>query len=229
MIWLEQFLYIVRLPQLYGGKNMIPNWKIYPRSQGHSTVYLKNVVTDPSIEVGEYTMYDDFVRDPRDFQRNNVLYHYPECNHDKLKIGKFCSIACGAKFIFNAANHALGSLSTYPFPIFFEEWGLLTDTDSIAQAWDNHGDIVVGSEKSKCYLPAVREHTNAMCALTGRGITPDIQIPDQPVNRKLDAAAVRRGLDNILSNAVKYSDGDLCVAMTTEGEITFANQTIGGT
>lgn len=88
---------------------MIPNWKIYPRSQGHSTVYLKNVVTDSSIEVGEYTMYDDFVRDPRDFQRNNVLYYYPECNHDKLKIGKFCSIACGAKFVFNAANHALGS------------------------------------------------------------------------------------------------------------------------
>ncbi len=51
---------------------MIPQWKIYPRSQGHSTVYLKNVVTDPSIEVGEYTIYDDFVHDPRDFQRNNV-------------------------------------------------------------------------------------------------------------------------------------------------------------
>lgn len=101
---------------------MIPSWKVYPRSQGHSTVYLQNVVTDPSIEVSAYTMYDDFERDPRDFQRNNVLYHYPECNHDKLCIGKFCSIACGAKFLFNAANHALGSLSTYPFPIFFEEW-----------------------------------------------------------------------------------------------------------
>lgn len=101
---------------------MIPNWKIYPRSQGHSTVYLKNVVNDPAITVGDYTIYDDFANDPRDFQRNNVLYHYPECNHDRLTIGKFCSIACGAKFLFNAANHTLGSLSTYPFPIFFEEW-----------------------------------------------------------------------------------------------------------
>ena len=55
---------------------MIPQWKIYPRSQGHSTVYLQNVVTDPSISVGDYTIYDDFVNDPRDFQRNNVLYHY---------------------------------------------------------------------------------------------------------------------------------------------------------
>lgn len=125
---------------------MIPQWKIYPRSQGHSTVYLQNVVTDPSITVGDYTTYDDFVNDPRDFQKNNVLYHYPECNHDRLVIGKFCSIACGAKFLFNAANHTLSSLSTYPFPIFFEEWGLDTDTSSIAKAWDNHGDIVVGND-----------------------------------------------------------------------------------
>ena len=124
---------------------MIPNWKIYPRSQGHSTVYLKNVVKDPTIQVGEYTTYDDYVNDPRDFERNCVLYHYPECNGDTLSIGKFCSIACGAKFIFNAANHALGSLSTYPFPIFFEEWGLPTDCASIAEAWDNHGSITIGN------------------------------------------------------------------------------------
>ena len=44
---------------------MIPEWKIYPRSQGHSTVYLQNVVTDPAIQVGAYTIYDDFVNDPR--------------------------------------------------------------------------------------------------------------------------------------------------------------------
>lgn len=31
---------------------MIPEWKIYPRSQGHSTVYLQNVVIDPAIQVG---------------------------------------------------------------------------------------------------------------------------------------------------------------------------------
>ena len=122
---------------------MIPQWKIYPRSQGHSTVYLQNAVNDPSISVGEYTVYDDFVHDPRDFQRNNVLYHYP-INHERLVIGKFCSIACGAKFLFNSANHALGSLSTYTFPIFFEEWGL--DVERIPEAWDNHGDIVVGND-----------------------------------------------------------------------------------
>ena len=62
-------------------------------------------------------MYNDFVRNPEDFEKNNVLYHYP-VNRDRLIIGKFCSIACGAKFLFNSANHSLSSLSTYPFPIF---------------------------------------------------------------------------------------------------------------
>ena len=59
---------------------MMDKQKIYPRSKDRETVYLKNVVTDPSIIVGDYTMYNDFVNDPVDFQKNNVLYHYP-INH----------------------------------------------------------------------------------------------------------------------------------------------------
>lgn len=117
--------------------------KIYPRSIDQQTVYLKNVITNPAITVGDFTMYNDFVNDPRQFEKNNVLYHYP-INHDKLIIGKFCSIACGAKFLFNSANHTNKSLSTYPFPIFFEEWGL--DIQNITTAWDNKGDIVIGND-----------------------------------------------------------------------------------
>lgn len=116
---------------------------IFPRSGDRETVYLKNVVTDPGITVGDYTMYNDYVHDPRNFEKNNVLYHYP-VNHDRLVIGKFCSIACGAKFIFTSANHTLSSLSTYPFPIFYEEWDL--DGKDVASAWDNKGDIVVGND-----------------------------------------------------------------------------------
>lgn len=121
----------------------IPERKIYPRTGDRQTVYLRDVITDPSISVGEFTMYNDFVNDPRQFEKNNVLYHYP-VNHERLSIGKFCSIACGARFLFNSANHALGSLSTYPFPIFFEEWGL--PVEDVSRAWDNKGDIVVGSD-----------------------------------------------------------------------------------
>lgn len=116
---------------------------IYPRTGDAQTVYLKNVVTDPSIHVGAYTMYNDFVNDPTLFEKNNVLYHYP-INHDSLTIGKFCSIACGAKFLFNSANHTMTSLSTYPFPLFFQEWEL--DIKDVATSWDNKGDIVIGSD-----------------------------------------------------------------------------------
>ena len=117
--------------------------KIYPRTGDTQTVYLKNVITESGIEIGDYTMYNDFVNDPRDFEKNNVLYRYP-INGDKLKVGKFCSIACGAKFLFTSANHTMHSISTYPFPIFFEEWGL--DVTNITSAWDNKGDIVVGND-----------------------------------------------------------------------------------
>lgn len=122
---------------------MMNKHKIYPRSKDRETVYLKNVVTDPSIIVGDYTMYNDFVNDPTNFQKNNVLYHYP-INHDRLIIGKFCSVACGARFLFNSANHSLTSLAIYPFPIFFEEWDL--DVSHITEAWDNKGDIVIGND-----------------------------------------------------------------------------------
>ena len=121
----------------------IPEKKIYPRTGDTQTVYLKNVITNPNIVVGEYTMYNDFVHDPRMFEQNNVLYHYP-INHDRLIIGKFCSIACGAKFLFNSANHTLSSISTYPFPLFFEEWGL--EKKNVTDSWDNKGDIVVGND-----------------------------------------------------------------------------------
>ena len=117
--------------------------EIYPRSGDNQTVYLKSVITHQNIEVGDFTIYNDFVNDHRDFEKNNVLYHYP-INHDRLIIGKFCSIACGAKFIFNCANHTLKSLSTYTFPLFFEEWDL--PKSDVVSAWDNKGDIVIGND-----------------------------------------------------------------------------------
>lgn len=117
--------------------------KIYPRTGDRETVYLKHVVTNPNIQIGDYTMYNDFVHDPRQFEKNNVLYQYP-INGDSLRIGKFCSIACGAKFLFASANHTQTSVSTYPFPIFFEEWDL--DIGDVMSAWDHKGDIVIGND-----------------------------------------------------------------------------------
>ena len=119
------------------------NTKTYPRTNDYQTIYLNTIINNPNIIVGNYTIYNDFVNDPTQFEKNNVLYHYP-INQDRLIIGKFCSIACGAKFLFNSANHTLKSLSNYTFPLFFEEWEL--DKKNVASAWDNKGDIIIGND-----------------------------------------------------------------------------------
>lgn len=173
--------------------------KIYPRTGDHQTVYLKDVITNPNIEVGEYTMYNDFVNDPREFEKNNVLYHYP-INGDKLIIGKFCSIACGAKFLFTSANHKMSSLSTYPFPIFYEEWGL--DVKDIRNAWDNKGDIVIGNDVWIGYeaiiMAGVTIGDGAIIG-TRAVVTKDVPpytivggVPAKPIRKRFDDATVER-------------------------------------
>ncbi|MBW7571904.1 CatB-related O-acetyltransferase [Caproiciproducens faecalis] len=169
----------------------IPANKIYPRTGDNQTIYLKNVITDPSIEIGDYTIYNDFVNDPRDFQKNNVLYHYP-INHDRLIIGKFCSIACSARFLFTSANHTMRSLATYTFPVFFEEWGL--DVKNIMDAWDNKGDIVIGSDVWVGYeaviLPGVTIGDGAIIGARAV-VTKDVQpytivggVPAKPLRKR---------------------------------------------
>lgn len=177
----------------------IPAKKIYPRTGDTQTVYLKNVITDPSITVGDYSMYNDFVNDPTQFEKNNVLYHYP-VNRDHLTIGKFCSIACGAKFIFTSANHALRSDSTYPFPIFYEEWGL--DMKNVTDAWDNKGDITVGNDVWIGYEAVILQGvTIGDGAIIGARavVTKDVPpytivggVPAKKIRSRFDADTVRR-------------------------------------
>lgn len=173
--------------------------KIYPRTSDKQTVYLKNVVNNPNIEVGDYTMYNDFVQDPIDFEKNNVLYHYP-VNQDKLKIGKFCSIACGAKFLFTSANHTMKSLSTYPFPIFFEEWQL--DGKDICDAWDNKGDIVIGNDVWIGYEAVILSGvTIGDGAVIGSRavVTKDVEpytivggVPAKPIRKRFDEQTIKK-------------------------------------
>ena len=60
-------------------------------------------------------------------------------------------------------------------------------------------------------------------AFEQKNITPKISLPDSNVSRSLDKLALSRIFGNIISNAVKYSDGDFSVTMTDAGEITFSN------
>lgn len=168
--------------------------KIYPRPHDKQIVYLKSVVDNPNIEIGEYTIYNDFVNDPCDFEKNNVLYHYP-INGDKLKIGKFCSIACGSKFLFTSANHTLGSLSTYTFPIFFDEWGL--DAKNIRSAWDNKGDIVIGNDVWIGYEAVILSGvTIGDGAIIGTRAVVTKDVPPYTIVRGVPAKPIRRRFDD---------------------------------
>lgn len=172
---------------------------IYPRANDQQTVYLKSVITKPNITVGEHTIYNDFVNDPRLFEVNNVLYQYP-INHDRLVIGRYCSIACGAKFLFNAANHTQKSLSTYPFPIFFDQWSL--DVKDITNAWDNKGDIIVGNDVWIGYdaiiMAGVTIGDGAIIA-TRAVVTKDVPaytivggVPAKPIKRRFTDEVIER-------------------------------------
>ncbi|SCJ73970.1 Streptogramin A acetyltransferase [Anaerotruncus sp. 2789STDY5834896] len=171
----------------------------YPRTGDTETVYLNRVVTGPSIVVGDYTMYNDFVDDPTQFEKNNVLYHYP-INGDRLVIGKFCSIACGAKFLFTSANHTQRSLSTYPFPLFFEEWGL--NRRQVTDAWDNRGDIIIGNDVWIGYQAVVLSgvHIGDGAIIGARAVvTGDVApytvvggVPARPIKERFDRDTVAR-------------------------------------
>ena len=173
---------------------MANSGKIYPRSGDKETVYLKPVISNPNISVGEFTMYNDFVNDPMQFERNNVLYQYP-INHDKLIIGKFCSIACGAKFIFNSANHTLSSISTYLFPIFFEEWGL--NIKDVAAAWDNKGDIIIGNDVWIGYEAVITAGvTVGDGAIIGTRAVVTKDVPPYTIVGGVPAKPIRKRFDN---------------------------------
>ena len=76
-------------------------------------------------------------------------------------------------------------------------------------------DIVRALEESLLSFYAVMQE---------KGIQPEINLPEEPVFRELDAGAVNRIFSNIISNALKYSDGDLSVVMKPDGSITFSNR-----
>jgi len=101
--------------------------------------FLKNVVKNPNIVVGDYTYYDDF-ENVENFEKN-VKYMFDFVG-DKLIIGKFCMIASDVKFIMNGANHLTNSLSTYPFAIFGKGWESAMD----GKNYPKKGDIIIGND-----------------------------------------------------------------------------------
>lgn len=113
--------------------------KIFPLENYDRLCFLKNVVKNPNIIVGDYTYYDDF-ENVKNFEKN-VKYHFDFVG-DKLKIGKFCMIASDVKFIMNGANHLTNALTTFPFAIFGNGWENAMENKTYPQK----GDINIGND-----------------------------------------------------------------------------------
>lgn len=113
--------------------------KIFPLEHYQRLCFLKNIIKNPNIIIGDYTYYDDF-ENVENFEKN-VKYHFDFVG-DKLIIGKFCMIASGVKFIMNGANHLTKSISTYPFSIFGNGWEKAMEGKSFPQK----GDIKIGND-----------------------------------------------------------------------------------
>src|SRR5215471_18741619 len=119
---------------------MAPDKNLVFPIQGYDRLcFLKNVVKNPKIEVGDYTYYDDF-ENVENFEKN-VKYLFDFVG-DKLIIGKFCMIASNVTFIMNGANHLTNALSTYPFAVFGKGWEKAME----GKEYPRKGDLVIGND-----------------------------------------------------------------------------------
>ncbi len=123
--------------------------------------FLKNIITNPNIIVGDYTYYDDF-ENVANFEKN-VKYHF-DFTGDQLIIGKFCMIASDVIFIMNGANHLSESISAYPFAIFGNGWENAMD----GKSYPNKGNTVIGNDVwlgyKSCIMPSVTIGDGAIVA-----------------------------------------------------------------
>jgi virginiamycin A acetyltransferase len=158
--------------------------------------FLKNVITRPNIEVGDFTYYDD--PDGIENFEKNVLYHFSFIG-DRLRIGKFCAIARGVKFIMNGANHQMNGISTFPFFAFGHGW---EEGRPSGKELPYKGDTVIGNDVWIGYdaliMPGVKIGDGAIIAARSV-VTADVPPyaivggnPARLVRQRFDPDSVRR-------------------------------------
>lgn len=174
------------------------NQRIYALDDSTDVVYLKNVIDDPEIEVGDHTYYHDPVHDPREFATRNLLYHFPGMG-DRVKIGKYCSIACGAKIMCSIAHHSKRSLAYYPFPIIPDHWEL----DKEDLHWEDKGPTIIGNDVWLGYecliMPGV--HIGDGAAVGSRSVVTK-DVPPYTVVAGSPAKVIRKRFDDATVEAL---------------------------
>jgi len=143
----------------------------FPLANYERLCFLKNVIQNPNIIVGDYTYYDDF-ENVENFEKN-IKYHFQFIG-DKLIIGKFCMIASNVTFIMNGANHLTDSITSYPFAIFGHDWSNAMEEKS----YPTKGDTIVGNDVwigyNSTIMPGIRIGDGAIIA-TNSTITKDVE------------------------------------------------------
>ena len=143
----------------------------YPLKHYDRLCFLKNIVKNPNVIIGDYTYYDDF-ETVENFEKN-VKYLF-DFTGDKLVIGKFCMIASDVTFIMNGANHLSESITAYPFAIFGKDWSDAME----GKTYPTKGDTSVGNDVWIGYgatiMPGIRIGDGAIIA-TKSVVTSDVE------------------------------------------------------
>jgi virginiamycin A acetyltransferase len=168
---------------------------VHPITGQERVVFLKPLVRQPTIEVGDFTYYDHTDR-ALDFERDAVLYAF---GPERLVIGRFCAIAAGVRFLMGGANHADQGPSTYPFGIFGPPWD---GTMDLVLGGPSRGDTTVGHDVWLGYqalvLPGVSIGHGAVVAaasVVSADVPPYAIVAGNParvVRNRYDGADVQR-------------------------------------
>lgn len=176
---------------------VIPSTETLHPVAGHPrVVFLKPLIRSPTIEVGDFTYYDD-PDDATAFEQKNVLYAYGQ---ERLVIGRYCALATGVRFVMAGANHPMAGVSTFPFEIFGGDWA--ERTLDLVLAAPSRGDTVVGNDVWIGYgamiMPGVRIGDGAIVA-AGAVVSKDVPPygvvagnPARVVRARFDEADVDR-------------------------------------
>ena len=167
--------------------------------QGYNRLcFLKNIIKNPNIIVGDYTYYDDF-ENVENFEKN-VKYHFDFVG-DKLIIGKFCMIASDVKFIMNGANHLSESISAYPFAIFGNGW----ENAMEGKSYPNKGDLIIGNDVWIGYNATIMSGVTigdgaiiATNATVTKDVTPYTIVggnPAKEIRKRFDEDTIKKLLD----------------------------------
>lgn len=172
--------------------------QIFPLPGYNRLCFLKNIIKNPNIIVGDYTYYDDF-ENVENFEKN-VKYHFDFVG-DKLIIGKFCMIASDVKFIMNGANHLSESISAYPFAIFGNGW----ENAMEGKSYPNKGDLIIGNDVWIGYNATIMSGVTigdgaiiATNATVTKDVTPYTIVggnPAKEIRKRFDEDTIKKLLD----------------------------------